>query len=87
LFLSFFLSFFLFSFKVEGKERKQQDRDSPSGFGTNNFVASINLTETRAPEMVSVTELWYRMMRSSAAATHRDSSQLIYTKTKAHSLM
>lgn len=53
----------------------QMDVNSPSGFRSNNFVASINdLAEARTPEMVSVTELGYRMMRSS---THRACSKLL----------
>jgi len=49
------------------KAKRKRKTGSPSGFRPNNFVASINdLVETRAPEMVSVTEFGYWMMRSSA---------------------
>ena len=49
---------------VEHLNEKKREAALPARLGTNNFVASINdLAEAGTPEMVSVTELGYRMMR------------------------
>ena len=46
--------------------------NSPPGFGSDNFVASINDVEARSPEMVSVTELGNGMVRSSTHLLERE---------------
>ena len=52
---------------LQKKKKKSKNRlNSPSGFRSDNFVASINnLVEAGSPEMVSVTELGNGMMRPS----------------------